>query len=56
MKNKRLYIILALIIEKATGLNYRQAMQELIFKPFWKHSCILIKRQIFNKKICEFNF
>ena len=27
------YIILALIIEKATGLNYRQAMQELIFKP-----------------------
>ena len=27
------YIILALIIEKATGLNYRLAMQELIFKP-----------------------
>lgn len=27
------YIILALIIEKATGLNYRRAMQELIFKP-----------------------
>ena len=27
------YIILALIIEKATGLNYRKAMQELIFKP-----------------------
>jgi CubicO group peptidase (beta-lactamase class C family) len=27
------YIILALIIEKATGLNYRNAMQELIFKP-----------------------
>ena len=27
------YIILALIIEKATGLNYRDAMQELIFKP-----------------------
>jgi CubicO group peptidase (beta-lactamase class C family) len=27
------YIILALIIEKATGLNYRQAMHELIFKP-----------------------
>ena len=27
------YVILALIIEKATGLNYRQAMQELIFKP-----------------------
>ena len=27
------YVILALIIEKATGLNYRDAMQELIFKP-----------------------
>ena len=27
------YILLALIIERATGLNYRQAMQELIFKP-----------------------
>ncbi len=27
------YVILALIIEKATGLNYRRAMQELIFKP-----------------------
>ena len=27
------YIVLALIIEKATGLNYRRAMQELIFKP-----------------------
>ncbi|WP_396140001.1 serine hydrolase domain-containing protein [Flavobacterium sp.] len=27
------YIILALIIEKTTGLNYRKAMQELIFKP-----------------------
>lgn len=27
------YIILALIIEKATGLNYRRAMQELVFKP-----------------------
>jgi CubicO group peptidase (beta-lactamase class C family) len=27
------YVILALIIEKATGLNYRKAMQELIFKP-----------------------
>ncbi|MFZ4671060.1 MAG: serine hydrolase domain-containing protein [Flavobacterium sp.] len=27
------YVILALIIEKATGLNYRKAMQELLFKP-----------------------
>jgi CubicO group peptidase (beta-lactamase class C family) len=27
------YIILSLIIEKATGLNYRRAMQELVFKP-----------------------
>ena len=27
------YVILALIIEKATGMNYRKAMQELIFKP-----------------------
>ncbi|MGL2964301.1 serine hydrolase domain-containing protein [Flavobacterium sp. RSB2_4_14] len=27
------YVILALIIEKATGLNFRNAMQELIFKP-----------------------
>ena len=27
------YVILALIIEKATGLNYRRAMQHLIFKP-----------------------
>jgi CubicO group peptidase (beta-lactamase class C family) len=27
------YVILALIIEKATGLNYRRAMQELVFKP-----------------------
>ena len=27
------YIILALIIEKVTGLSYSQAMQELIFKP-----------------------
>ena len=27
------YVVLALIIEKATGLNYRQAMQELVFKP-----------------------
>ncbi len=27
------YVILALIIEKATGMNYRQAMQALIFKP-----------------------
>ena len=27
------YVILALIIEKATGLNYRQAMHELVFKP-----------------------
>jgi CubicO group peptidase (beta-lactamase class C family) len=27
------YIILALIIEKATGLNYQKAMQELVFKP-----------------------
>lgn len=27
------YVILAMIIEKATGLNYRRAMQELVFKP-----------------------
>ena len=27
------YIILALIIEKATGLSYQKAMQELVFKP-----------------------
>jgi CubicO group peptidase (beta-lactamase class C family) len=27
------YIILAIIIEKATGVNYRRAMQELVFKP-----------------------
>jgi CubicO group peptidase (beta-lactamase class C family) len=27
------YVILALIIEKATGVNYRRAMQELVFKP-----------------------
>lgn len=27
------YVILALIIEKATGMNYRRAMQALIFKP-----------------------
>ena len=27
------YIILALIIEKATGLNYYKAMQELVFQP-----------------------
>jgi CubicO group peptidase (beta-lactamase class C family) len=27
------YIILALIIEKATGLSYRRAMSELVFKP-----------------------
>jgi CubicO group peptidase (beta-lactamase class C family) len=27
------YVVLALIIEKATGMNYRKAMQELIFKP-----------------------
>ena len=27
------YVILALIIEKATGLNFRSAMQELVFKP-----------------------
>ena len=27
------YVILALIIEKATGLNYREAMKELVFKP-----------------------
>jgi CubicO group peptidase (beta-lactamase class C family) len=27
------YVILALIIEKATGLNYRRAMEELVFKP-----------------------
>lgn len=27
------YIMLALIIEKATGLNYNEAMKELIFKP-----------------------
>jgi CubicO group peptidase (beta-lactamase class C family) len=27
------YVLLALIIERATGLNYRDAMQHLIFKP-----------------------
>lgn len=27
------YVLLALIIEKATGLNYYRAMQELVFKP-----------------------
>ncbi len=27
------YVILALIIEKATGLNYREALKELIFNP-----------------------
>ena len=27
------YAMLALVIEKITGLNYRQAMQEMIFKP-----------------------
>jgi len=27
------YVLLALIIERATGMNYRRAMQELIFKP-----------------------
>lgn len=27
------YVLLALIIEKATGMNYRVAMQHLIFKP-----------------------
>lgn len=27
------YAVLALVIEKITGLNYREAMQEMIFKP-----------------------
>jgi CubicO group peptidase (beta-lactamase class C family) len=31
------YVILALIIEKATGVKYHRAMQELIFKPLGMH-------------------
>jgi CubicO group peptidase (beta-lactamase class C family) len=27
------YVLLALIIERATGMNYRKAMQQLVFKP-----------------------
>ena len=37
------YIILALIIEKATGLNYRDAMQELIFKPLGMKNTFVFK-------------
>ena len=40
------YIILALIIEKATGLNYRDAMQELIFKPLGMNNTLVFNYDI----------
>src|SRR6218665_2214895 len=47
------YIILALIIEKATGLNYRRAMQELIFKPLGMKNTFVLNYQTDTDRVCK---
>lgn len=47
------YIILALIIEKATGLNYRRAMQELVFKPLGMKNTFVFNYQTDKDRVCK---
>ena len=41
------YVILALIIERATGMDYRQAMQALIFKPLGMKNTFVFHYQVY---------
>lgn len=47
------YVILALIIEKATGLNYRDAMQELIFKPLGMKNTFVFNYDTDRDTVCK---
>lgn len=47
------YVILALIIEKATGQNYRDAMQTLIFKPLDMKNTFVFNYETDKDTVCK---
>ncbi|MBF6642473.1 beta-lactamase family protein [Flavobacterium sp. J49] len=47
------YIILALIIERATGQNYRDAMQTLIFKPLGMNNTFVFNYETDKDTVCK---
>ncbi|MDI9257209.1 MULTISPECIES: serine hydrolase domain-containing protein [Flavobacterium] len=47
------YVILALIIEKATGQNYRDAMQTLIFKPLGMKNTFVFNYETDKDTVCK---
>jgi CubicO group peptidase (beta-lactamase class C family) len=46
------YVILALIIERATGQNYRDAMQTLIFKPLGMKNTFVFNYETDRDTVC----
>nr|WP_294774437.1 serine hydrolase domain-containing protein [uncultured Flavobacterium sp.] len=47
------YVILALIIERATGQNYREAMQSLIFKPLGMTKTFVFNYETDKDTVCK---
>ncbi|MFN3754235.1 serine hydrolase domain-containing protein [Flavobacterium sp.] len=47
------YVILALIIERATGQNYRDAMQTLIFKPLGMKNTFVFNYDTDRDTVCK---
>lgn len=47
------YVILALIIERATGQNYREAMQSLIFKPLGMTNTFVFNYETDKDTVCK---
>lgn len=47
------YVILALIIERATGQNYRDAMQTLIFKPLGMKNTFVFNYETDRDTVCK---
>lgn len=47
------YVILALIIERATGQNYREAMQTLIFKPLGMKNTFVFNYETDRDTVCK---
>lgn len=47
------YVILALIIERATGQNYREAMRTLIFKPLGMKNTFVFNYETDRDTVCK---
>jgi len=47
------YVILALVIEKITKMNYREAMEELLFKPLKMTNTFVLNCNQDKDKVCQ---